>query len=304
LSMESLGLAVLFSLFALLVCLWASTLYAFLRKRSGFWTTKKVRIVSLLTFGLFIFALIDSFFIEPYWLSVTETELQTEAVEEPLLILHISDIHYEGQKEFLEEVLSVVEERRPDVVCITGDYLNRQEDEDIEDVRDFIRRLSACCTAVLAVSGNWDNTLVMERLFGGLPANVYYEKFVYRKGKVAFVMLPFGFERFVTDFAKKAEEADYRILLFHTPELAENSFVTDFFDLYLCGHTHGGQVRLPLWGALITLSRTGKKFEQGLYRIGGMHLYVNRGLGMTPVAPRMRFLCRPEVTLIRISPRS
>ena len=69
-------------------------------------------------------------------------------------------------------------------------------------------------------------------------------------------------------------------------------------DLQLSGHTHGGQVRLPLYGALLTLSAMGKRFEAGLYRLGEMALYVNRGLGMEGgAAPRVRFLCRPEITV-------
>jgi len=72
-------------------------------------------------------------------------------------------------------------------------------------------------------------------------------------------------------------------------------------DLYLCGHTHGGQIRLPLYGAMITSSRLGKQFEMGHYQINGTHLYVNRGVGLEGLgAPRIRFLCPPEVVLFTL----
>jgi predicted MPP superfamily phosphohydrolase len=69
-------------------------------------------------------------------------------------------------------------------------------------------------------------------------------------------------------------------------------------DLFLCGHTHGGQVRLPFWGAVITMSKHHKRFESGLYDVGGVPMYVNRGVGCEGgSAPRVRFLCRPEVAV-------
>jgi predicted MPP superfamily phosphohydrolase len=73
-------------------------------------------------------------------------------------------------------------------------------------------------------------------------------------------------------------------------------------DLYCAGHTHGGQVALPIYGALITFSRFGKRFESGLYKVEDTHLYVNRGIGMDGgFAPRVRFCARPEVTVIDIA---
>ena len=69
-------------------------------------------------------------------------------------------------------------------------------------------------------------------------------------------------------------------------------------DLYLCGHTHGGQIRAPLYGALATSSRWGKRYEMGLYRERGTTLYVSRGLGVEGLgAPRARFLAPPEIVL-------
>jgi predicted MPP superfamily phosphohydrolase len=69
-------------------------------------------------------------------------------------------------------------------------------------------------------------------------------------------------------------------------------------DLYLAGHTHGGQLRLPFFGAIVTASIYGKRYEMGAYRQGDTLLYVSRGVGMEGKgAPRARFLCPPEVVL-------
>ena len=92
----------------------------------------------------------------------------------------------------------------------------------------------------------------------------------------------------------------FRLLLYHTPDLAPNAADLGL-DLQLSGHTHGGQVRLPVFGALYTGSLYGKRFEAGRKQVDGLTLYVTRGIGMEGEgAPRVRFLCPPEVILWEI----
>jgi len=92
------------------------------------------------------------------------------------------------------------------------------------------------------------------------------------------------------------------IMITHSPDLIPDVSSSGKVDFYFCGHSHGGQVRVPLYGALITLCYTGKKYEMGLYREGGMTAYTNRGVGMEGgAAPRVRFLAPPELALITIS---
>ncbi|OQA22811.1 MAG: phosphodiesterase YaeI [Chloroflexi bacterium ADurb.Bin360] len=87
------------------------------------------------------------------------------------------------------------------------------------------------------------------------------------------------------------------ILLYHTPDLMPQ--VVDLgIDLYLAGHTHGGQLCLPFYGALFTSSQWGKKYEGGRTQEGQTTLYVSRGLGMEGLgAPRARLLAPPELIL-------
>jgi predicted MPP superfamily phosphohydrolase len=91
-----------------------------------------------------------------------------------------------------------------------------------------------------------------------------------------------------------------RVLLYHSPELMMAA-AEQGIDLYLCGHTHGGQVRLPLIGPLLTASKLGRRFVMGHYVRGRTHLYVTRGVGFEGLsAPRVRLLCPPEMTLIEV----
>jgi hypothetical protein len=89
-----------------------------------------------------------------------------------------------------------------------------------------------------------------------------------------------------------------RLLLVHNPDFTE-MLPGGGVDLALCGHTHGGQVWLPFIGAPLIPSCYGKKYRAGLLDNGATLVYINKGLGL--IAPPVRFLCRPEVTLLRLS---
>jgi uncharacterized protein len=93
----------------------------------------------------------------------------------------------------------------------------------------------------------------------------------------------------------------FTLLLFHTPDLMPQAAALGV-DLYFAGHTHGGQWRVPGFGAILTSSHYWKRYEAGHYREGTTHLYVSRGLGMEGFgAPRARFFCPPEVVSVTLS---
>jgi predicted MPP superfamily phosphohydrolase len=96
---------------------------------------------------------------------------------------------------------------------------------------------------------------------------------------------------------EEVPSGDCRLLLVHNPDfvglLSEGQV-----DLVLSGHTHGGQVCLPGLGALFVPSVYGRRFVAGLVEVGGIKVYINRGIGL--IAPPVRFLARPEVTAITL----
>lgn len=104
-----------------------------------------------------------------------------------------------------------------------------------------------------------------------------------------------------THHIQRAADDRFAIGVMHAPDLV-SEFALAGFDLSLAGHTHGGGVRFPGIGALITNSSLPSDLAMGLHRVGGMWLHVSPGLGTGPYAP-IRFLARPELTLLRIRPR-
>ncbi len=88
--------------------------------------------------------------------------------------------------------------------------------------------------------------------------------------------------------------------LVHSPDVV-TEWVLNGFDLIVAGHTHGGQLRLPLKGALVSYSSLPAPRASGLSRVGDGWLHVSPGLGTSKFTP-VRFLCRPEATLLQLRP--
>ncbi len=213
--------------------------------------------------------------------------------------------------ERLEGVLSAVSSLSPDVLAITGDltlgHFRRSRQEDQERYADLIKVLSTHTGEYLTVGamGNhdyWVDPFVMQEIFqkGGVMdlSNAVHPL---KNGGESLYLAgvdDIWYERdrldLVTEQIPKDECA---ILLAHEPDFADDSVATGRFDLQLSGHSHGGQIVLPFIGAPV-LPRLAKKYPQGLYRVGDMFQYTNRGVGMIP--PYIRFNCRPEITLFTL----
>jgi predicted MPP superfamily phosphohydrolase len=98
--------------------------------------------------------------------------------------------------------------------------------------------------------------------------------------------------------ARRTEPDAFGLAVVHAPDPAPELAALGY-DLVVAGHTHGGQVRLPLVGALVTNSSVPTRLARGLARLGPSYLHVSPGLGTSKYAP-FRLLCRPEATLLEL----
>jgi predicted MPP superfamily phosphohydrolase len=259
----------------------------------------------VLTFaGLGIVCFLYGYFYEPYWLSTTHvmvTSAKLPKGAQPVRIVHISDLHCDPKPRLEGRLDQVIARERPDLIVFTGDCINSP---------DGLPVFKACLTRLAKVAptfvvrGNWDVWFWHGAdLFGGTGAQELDGN--------AMKLEVRGFPIWVAGIAVENEGSleksvnsipsdALKIFLYHYPDLIKEVAALNV-DLYCAGHTHGGQVALPFYGALLTLSKFGKKYEAGLYREGQTSLYVNRGIGMEGgPAPRVRFCARPEVTVIEI----
>jgi hypothetical protein len=231
----------------------------------------------------------------------------------PLRIVHISDPHIERLTHRERDALRLVEDLSPDLILMTGDYLNISFLNDAqarEDFREWANQLHARY-GVYAVWGNTDLAPWRDELMQGLDITVLSNetKAVTINGRdinlVGIDVHQYFMSkdrRVLERLAEELPQDGFNVLLYHTPDLMPEAIATDKIDLYLAGHTHGGQIRLPVYGAIVTASMYGKRYEAGSYEEERTHLYVSRGLGFEGGhAPRIRFLCPPEITVFDLS---
>jgi hypothetical protein len=268
-------------------------------------TRRRLILLHILT-AIGLLCILWGFFIEPYRLQTTFITISTPKLEgTSFRIVQISDLHC-GKKARLEPRLpDAINRLHPDIVVFTGDALN-----DIAALGLLQQTLSSISAPLgkFAVRGNVDN-----RLFPNIPlfentgfTELSLDAVVLEKDgrSIGLCGIDHAEGRRSRQALKHLQPERFNILLFHTTDLVD--YLEDCpVDLYLCGHTHGGQIALPVWGALVTQSLHGKQYEAGLFRKGSLSIYVNRGIGMTGGwAPPIRFLAPPEITVIDLVPQN
>lgn len=247
------------------------------------------------------------YFIEPWWLQITTIRVPTAklpAGHRPIRIVLVSDLHCESKPRLETDLPQIVADLQPDLIAFTGDGFNSPAG---------LTRFHWCMgqfaaiAPTFAVQGNWDRQTWADRFVTGTGAAEL-------TGQAVTVKLPDAQLTLIgaaparwpdVEAALSAAPPDaFKIVLFHYPDQIPAAARLGV-DLYLAGHTHGGQVALPFYGAIVTLSTHGKRFESGLYRLDQTTAYVSRGIGMEGgFIPRVRFCARPELTLIELVPQS
>lgn len=254
-------------------------------------------------FGILCFAY--GYLVEPYWPEITHVRLQTPKLPKgsrPIRIVLLSDLHSDPKARLEERLPDIVAAQRADLVLFAGDAIN--SNSGLPVFKKCVARLAALAPT-FAVKGNWDAAFwhrlnLFEgtgvRELDGDAAKVEIEGVELWIAGVAFG----SDEKRIGKAVAAMPQRSFRIFLYHSPD--EIDVIARLkVDLGCFGHTHGGQVALPFYGALGTLTKFGKRYEAGLYRVGQTWVYVNRGIGMEGgVAPRVRLCARPEVTVIEL----
>ena len=256
---------------------------------------------------------------EPGWVRPRKLEVFTAHVRRALRILHLSDLHLERLAARERQILAWIEQSPPDLILLSGDYLNTsytREPTAQAELVCFLERLCARSTVVgtLGTPGV-DDRASLPSLLERAGVVLLRDQGLTLRDEEAGTLCILGVEcdhdpakdaEGLERTLKNADREGFQILLFHSPELAPHiGALWPPIDLYLCGHTHGGQIRMPGWGALVTGSSTGKKFEKGLYQVGPTRLYVHPGVGLEGNAsPRMRLFCSPEMVEWTLRPLS
>ena len=229
-------------------------------------------------------------------------------------LVQISDIHFHEFSEayYIREVVRRVNALQPDVVMLTGDFVS-----DSPRSHAYGRAQSYSCAEILqaiacpvryAVMGNHDAEVGVAAVIDALQTHgipVLENRYlpIERDGRRIWLA---GVANVTAHMArlelavppKTTRGRDPVVLMAHEPDFLDHVAQYGGVDFMVSGHTHGGQVRLPLTGPLV-LPPLGRKYVEGFFQMGPTRLYVNRGIG-TVGAP-VRFLCRPEITVFTLS---
>lgn len=258
-------------------------------------------------------------FIEPHHLTVEKIDLRVPDLPEAFdgfRIAQLSDFHcgeYIGEKE-VGEAVDLANSLTPDLVALTGDFISSPSQNEAASVRDPVYTHVGLCGrelarlhashGVYACFGNHD-AFTNEPYIGEVltsfgikvlrNANLPIEQEGKRLWLAGVDDAVHGSPNLDKSVAR-IPRGEPKILLAHEPDLADKTSRYGF-AVQLSGHSHGGQVRVPVLGSLY-LPTLAQKYPYGYYRVNGMHLYTNRGIGMT-VLP-YRFNAPPELTLLTL----
>jgi len=257
--------------------------------------------------------------VEPYAIETVHLEMFTPRLPlefEGYTITQVSDLHMRqmGRREkIVQKLLTALP--KSDLIAVTGDMIHTPAG--IEPFLTLAQSFHAADGAY-AIFGNSEHkngvrpfAFSQKLTENGIPTLMNRHLLITRgDAQIALVGVddPVNDKDRLEDALEGVPEDLFKLLLMHSPDSIAEAVVRGV-DVVLSGHTHGGQIRLPFYGALYTHSSLGKRMSDGYYsrdrlrrvigiRPGRTQLYVTRGLGISGLA--LRFLTRPELTIITL----
>lgn len=242
--------------------------------------------------------------LEPRWLEIKNVFINIHGLPkqfEGMTIAQLSDIHHckYVSREFIKKCVRKVNALSPDIIALTGDYVYGSK-EFISSVAGELVELKAK-EGVFAVLGNHDNKDVTVDTLAKKGIRVLINEHIplYRKKDYLFIA---GVDdlwagKLNLETTLKGVDDKPKILLCHNPDAIEMIKCTGV-DFVMAGHTHGGQVSLPLYGPPVVYSKFGVRYASGLFHEEKTIMYVNKGIGVSNFP--VRFFARPEITLFTL----
>ncbi len=220
-------------------------------------------------------------------------------------LVTLSDFHFDPlyEVDFAERYVQRANTLNPDLVFLTGDFVTGTSKR-VEELAEVLGGLKAK-SGVFACLGNhdhWNQPHLVRKALESSGIDVLanqHARVPVQDGEAVIVGLESGWGGRPSWLAaaKNLSRDDRPLVLMHEPDHADYVSEDSRAVLQCSGHTHGGQVRIPGYGALVLPSH-GKKYEAGFYQVKNLRLYVNRGVGT--VDQHIRFCCPPEIACLDI----
>ncbi|MFG6116851.1 metallophosphoesterase [Halobacillus sp. MO56] len=246
-------------------------------------------------------------YMEPDMLTVQEETIQNPKIPDSFQnfkIVQFSDTHvgFHYNLEQLEKVVDQINGLEPDLILFTGDLVDKPNAYEWDGrIVEVLKKLQAP-NGKFWIYGNHDHggygtDVVKKKMDQSGFKLLKNENTAIKKGQDSFILA--GVDDIMLgkpDMDKTLEgvyEREFVLLMVHEPDYADHAAAYPV-DVQLSGHSHGGQIQIPFIGYLVTPPHA-EKYVEGRHTVGGLELYVSRGLGTTRLP--YRFLCKPEITL-------
>jgi len=223
---------------------------------------------------------------------------------EGFTILHLSDLHIDSIPGFASILIHKLKNLKFDICLLTGDY-RKDISGSFGHILKPLQILSKYIQTphgTFAVLGNHDTYLMAQyEKQSGMELLVNESVEIIKDGQKILITGtddPFNFYTEPAMLCLETKGYDFKIAMVHTPELAKLA-AKNKYDLYLCGHTHGGQICLKDGVPIISHQFEGKQFNHGKWHIGQMIGYTSKGAGVSGMP--VRFNCPAEITLITLT---
>lgn len=219
-------------------------------------------------------------------------------------ILHLSDLHIDSIPGFATIISDKIKNLKFDICFLTGDYRKDVSGSFSQMMKPFkiLSKYLQAPYGTFAVLGNHDTFLMAQyEKQSGLELLINESVEIEKDGMKILVTGaddPFNYFTEQALMCFETRNFDFKIALVHTSELAKVASANNY-SLYLCGHTHGGQICIREGTPIISHQFEGKRFNHGKWQIGNMTGYTSRGVGVSGMP--VRFNCPAEVTLITLS---
>lgn len=229
-------------------------------------------------------------------------------------IIHFSDLHYGTtiKEKQLKKIVDEINLNKPDIVVFTGDLLDDNIELTIEEydkLTELLNNINARIGKYI-ISGNHDTSEKWENIIsnGGFIDLNDKAQLIFDDTNIPILIAGLysnlNINSTTQDRIEKINQyidelnikPTYSILLIHEPDYIDQ-INTDYFNLILAGHSHGGQIKLPGIGPIMTPIGS-KKYNKDYYRINNSDLYISSGLGISKI--KLRLFDRPSINFYRL----
>ena len=247
-------------------------------------------------------------------ISVREYRIINEKVPNDfngLKIIQLSDLNYGStmQKENVIEIRKLTNKRKPDIVVFSGDLIAKNYNLDSKEQESLIKELKKINSSLgkYAILGDEDNEKI-STIFNQSDFTILRNDYdlIYKDNSTPILLIGLSSEKKGQDiekaysyFQQETHNSNiYTIALLHEPDKVDDILSTKQTDLFLAGHSHNGDIRLPFTHTALKKKEGAKKYDQDRYTINQSELFVSSGLG---TESGIRLFCRPSINFFRIS---